>query len=172
MTAQIRKYETVVVSRSGLGIEEREALHKKVTDIIQAHSGDLVVFEVWGKRRLAYTIKKNQKGFYTYYVYAGDSSTIGELNSMLRLREDVLRYLTINLSDSVDASKLDEERNLEEFTKDDAHGEFGGSAHGEANTEAAAPVKVSLKEPVAQPVKEPVVQPVEATHDNSRREDA
>ena len=122
MSTDLRKYETVVVSRPGLELTDRQALHQKIQDVIQKHSGDLVVFEVWGKRRLAYPIKKNQKGYYTYYVYAADGGVTSELNAMLRLRDDVLKYLTIKLADKVDAAGLDEERNLEEFPTDDGHG--------------------------------------------------
>ena len=170
MSAQLRKYETVVVSRPGLEIEEREALHKKITDVIQAHSGDLVVFEVWGKRRLAYTIKKNQKGFYTYYVYVGDSGTIGELNSMLRLREDVLKYLTIKLADNVDTTKLEEERSLEEFTKDEEHGD---SHSGEFTKTAEEKPAVEDKTDTAKESTEKSPESKTAdTTDSSRREDA
>jgi len=167
MTAQIRKYETIIVSRPGLELEEREALHKKITDMIQAHAGDLIVFEVWGKRRLAYTIKKNQKGFYTYYMYVGDSGTINELNAMLRLREDVLKYLTVKLADSVDTAGLEEERNLEEFTKDDEHGDSHNSGYANAAKPVAAEADKTPEAPVSAPGKK-----TEETPEDSGRKDA
>ena len=123
MSTDLRKYETVVVSRPGLDTNDRQALHQKIQDVIQKHSGDVVVFEVWGKRRLAYPIKKNQKGYYTHYVYAADPGLTAELNSMLRLRDDVLKYLTIKLADSFDSTKLEEERNIEEFPTEDGNSE-------------------------------------------------
>ncbi len=121
MSVQLRKYETIIVARPEMAIDEYKALHKKVTDVFGKHSGDLIVFEVWGKRRLAYPIKKNQKGYYTYYMYAADNSVVQELNAMLRLRDDVLKYLTVKLADTVDSSALDKERKIEEFQSEDKH---------------------------------------------------
>lgn len=142
--AQLRKYETIVVSRPGLEIEEREALHKKVTNVLEKHSGDLIVFEIWGKRRLAYTIKKTQKAYYTYYVYVAEGTVVSELTSMLRLREDVLKYLTVKVADSVDTARLDEERNLEKFQVDESHDEAHGDV-GKVNAPKVA--EKSVKDP-------------------------
>ena len=123
MSQDLRKYETVVISRPGLEIGDRKALHQKIQDVLQKHSGTLMEFEVWGKRRLAYPIKKNQKAYYTYYVYAAEGTITAELNSVLRLRDDVLKYMTIKLSDKVDKAELEGEHNIEEFPTEDSHGD-------------------------------------------------
>ena len=116
MEETLRKYETVIVTRPDLTIEERKAFHEKVLEFIKKHRGDLLTFEVWGKRRLAYPIKKNSKGYYTYYVYVADQGLVKDLVSWLRIQDDVLRYLTVKLEDKVTQEDLQgTEKKIEEF---------------------------------------------------------
>ncbi len=126
MEARFRKYETVIVTTPDLTVEEKKKLHEKVLDFIKKHNGELLTFEVWGKRRLAYPIKKQQKGYYTYYVYIADQNVVQDLVQWLRIQDSVLRYLTIKLEDNVDPAKYEGvEKHIEEFPVEEQTEEIG-----------------------------------------------
>lgn len=95
-------YETTYILRPDINEDGQKALLEKLKGIVQAHQGQVVATEDWGKRRLAYTIKKENRGYYTYILYAGNNSLVAELERNLRISEHVLRFLTVKLADDFD----------------------------------------------------------------------
>ncbi len=108
--ATFRKYETVVVTRHDAGHEAQRKLHQRITELMEKEGARPVRFEFWGKRRLAYPIAKATKGIYMYHVYLADGDFVKKLTRTLQLSQIVLRYLTVRLSDGVDPSTYDFEK--------------------------------------------------------------
>jgi len=106
----LRKYETVIVTRTDAGHEAHKKLYEKIQELVQKHQGHHVRFDLWGKRRLAYPIRKNVKGIYLYHVFLADESFVQELQRMLRLNAIVLRYLTVLLEERVNPATFDFEK--------------------------------------------------------------
>lgn len=104
---KFNKFETVIVIRTDITEDTIEAFHAKVFDALKRLGGHEVKFEVWGKRKLAYEIKKNMKGIYIYYLYLAPPAAIEELERGLRLNELVLRFLTVHLAENVDPDNYD-----------------------------------------------------------------
>jgi small subunit ribosomal protein S6 len=104
---KFNKFETVIVIRTDITEDSIEAFHAKVFDTLKRLGGHEVKFEVWGKRKLAYEIKKNMKGIYIYYLYLAPPAAIDELERSLRLNELVLRFLTVHLAENVDPDSYD-----------------------------------------------------------------
>jgi len=104
---KFNKFETVIVIRTDITEDTIEAFHAKVFDTLKRLGGHEVKFEVWGKRKLAYEIKKNMKGIYIYYLYLAPPAAIDELERSLRLNELVLRFLTVHLAENVDPDSYD-----------------------------------------------------------------
>lgn len=95
------KYETVIVIRTDITEDTIDGFHTKVFDTCKKLGGFEVKFEVWGKRKLAYEIKKSMKGIYIYYLHIAPPAAIEELERSLRLNDAVLRFLTVQLSENV-----------------------------------------------------------------------
>lgn len=91
----MRQYETVVILKDDLDDETIEVTLKDLQQIIRDNGGEMSQVEVWGKRRLAYEIDDYLTGFYSILKYQGQSSTIAELDRILKIRDDVLRHLTV-----------------------------------------------------------------------------
>lgn len=108
--ATYRKYETVVVTRHDAGHEAQRKLHQRITEMMEKEGARPIRFEFWGKRRLAYPIAKATKGLYMYHSYLADGEFVRKLNRTLQLSQIVLRHLTVRLSDSVDPSTYDFEK--------------------------------------------------------------
>ena len=106
----LRKYETVIVTRTDAGQEALRKFHQKVTELMAKEGAVPVRFEFWGKRKLAYPIKKQTKAYYMFHVYLAEPKFVDKLLNMLKLSDVVLRYLVVKLDEGIDPSKYDLEK--------------------------------------------------------------
>jgi small subunit ribosomal protein S6 len=89
-------YETVLILDAHLSDAALEAEVNKTAEFIK-QKGQLLNTNRWGKRRLAYNIKKKSHGDYTVFSYGGSGKLIDEMEQGFRFNENVLRYLTVRL---------------------------------------------------------------------------
>ncbi len=94
-----RTYETVIAYHPDRSEEEVEALGNRVREIINSHGGVAGPVRYWGKLRLAYRIRKQRYAHYTHVVYTANRDTILELERNLKIWDDVMRHLTVKISD-------------------------------------------------------------------------
>ncbi|MBI4530846.1 MAG: 30S ribosomal protein S6 [Candidatus Latescibacteria bacterium] len=94
----MRRYEITYVIDSQLTEEEIEMKIKKYEQFLQSRGAEIVTFDRWGLRRLAYDIKKRQQGYYVFLQYQADGRLIREFERELELDEGILRYLTVALT--------------------------------------------------------------------------
>jgi small subunit ribosomal protein S6 len=71
--------------------------------------------ENWGKRRLAYEIRKQLKGIYMYYQFLGHSQLVKEMERNFRMAESVIRYFTTRIDENVDPTARPTELSEEAF---------------------------------------------------------
>ena len=90
-------YETTIVVDSMLKPDDVKGLRDRVSNFISNNGGEIVKVEEWGKRRLAYEIKKKQYGFYIHLRFNAPAGILVLLEKEYRLNESVLRYLTIRV---------------------------------------------------------------------------
>jgi len=90
-------YETTVVIDSMLKPDDIKNLRDRITNFISNNGGEIVKVEDWGKRRLAYEIKKKQYGFYVYIRFSAPPPFLRLIEKEYRLNESLLRYLTVKL---------------------------------------------------------------------------
>ncbi|MCB1052489.1 MAG: 30S ribosomal protein S6 [Acidobacteria bacterium] len=90
-------YESVFIAVPTISEEGMENLVGNFEEVIRSHGGNLTATNRWGKKRLAYEIKKFNEGIYTQFEYEGDGALVAELERKFRLSDSVIRYLTIKL---------------------------------------------------------------------------
>ncbi|MBU1342482.1 MAG: 30S ribosomal protein S6 [Proteobacteria bacterium] len=105
----MRKYETVFISDPDLQDQTRADLFDKVRNIIAKEDGILVNFDDWGNKKLSYEIKKKLRGHYVCATYGGTGDLVKELERNFRLSDDVMKFMTILLSDNVTVEQLEKE---------------------------------------------------------------
>ena len=108
----MRHFETLYIISPELGDEDYKAVVAKHKDLIEKEKGVIIKLEEWGKRRLAYELKKFDQGFYVLMDYCGEAGITAELTRALKLDDKVLKYQTIKLGDNVNPEDL-----LKESTK-------------------------------------------------------
>ena len=89
----MHKYELALVLNPTLDEEARVAETAKVHELITRFGGTIEKIDDWGKRRLAYEIKKINEGFYSFITFDADSKAPIEIESRICIMESVLRYL-------------------------------------------------------------------------------
>ena len=94
-------YESVIIGRQDLTPNQFEELTDEFIKIIESFRGLIKKRENWGLRNLAYKINKNRKGHYVLLNIYSSSDAIVEYERLMRLNEDIIRFLTIRIS-SVD----------------------------------------------------------------------
>ena len=102
----MNRYETVFLSHQDLSEEDIEALTGQAVEILQQNSGELIQVQQWGKKKLAYKIKKENRAYYTLLDYTSGGEAILALERMLRLSDKVLKYLTIKQKDITDLEEV------------------------------------------------------------------
>jgi small subunit ribosomal protein S6 len=91
----VREYETVFIIDPSCDESQVEQEINSVKEIIAAGEGKVVEAESWGRRRLAYDIRKKKEGTYAFVRFSGEPSVLQELNRRLKLNELILRHLVV-----------------------------------------------------------------------------
>ncbi|MNH81897.1 30S ribosomal protein S6 [compost metagenome] len=88
----MRKYEVMYIIRPDLEQEALQAVVEKFQGIIQ-NGGEITKHDVLGKRRLAYEINKIRDGVYVLVNFTATPDVINELERILKISDEVIRYL-------------------------------------------------------------------------------
>ena len=91
----MRGYELILIVDPDITEDEANTVTNKVTETITQIQGRVVKVEKWGKRKLAYKIKKSPKGHYVIIYFMALPQALKELERTLRYNEKVIRYQTI-----------------------------------------------------------------------------
>jgi small subunit ribosomal protein S6 len=93
----MRKYELAFIADPELDAEGLTALEEKVQEWIEAAGGKVIKFDRWGKRRLAYPIKKRNDGYYVFIEIEMPTNAGVIVEQDLRLHEKILRYMITSM---------------------------------------------------------------------------
>lgn len=94
-----RNYETVCIVKTDAGEDSAKQIIQKSTSSIEAGKGNVVRVDEWGRRRLAYPIEKKNEGYYFVLNYTSGPEVTKELERILNLNEDVLRFQTVKVKE-------------------------------------------------------------------------
>ncbi len=90
-------YENVVILNASLSDEEINAAVEKIKDLVSNSGGEALKADLWGRKKLAYEIKKQQKGFYVFFVLKTPAATIKKLEELYKVFDSVIKYMVIKL---------------------------------------------------------------------------
>ena len=90
-----REYEMVYVAQPDIGEDGLRQLNDRFAQAIGSQQGEISGTEIWGKRTLAYPIKKYFEGHYVLHRFQMPPQGAEELDRLLRLNENVIRYLIV-----------------------------------------------------------------------------
>jgi len=117
MAGRMREYETIYILRPDSTTDVIGQVNQKIRGVIEAGGGRLLKVDNWGKRKLAYEVKKQLKGIYLFFSYLGTSGLVEEVERNLRLTDSVIRYYSVKMAENVDPAERTTEVTDESFTK-------------------------------------------------------
>jgi len=88
-------YETGFLLAPNLSEDDTEKLISQMAEVVSQREGKLIRQEKWGKRRMAYSIKRWTEAFYVFFHYEGKPDIPVELERRFKQTDAVLRYLTL-----------------------------------------------------------------------------
>jgi small subunit ribosomal protein S6 len=89
-----RPYETVVVFDGTLPDDLLHKEQKQLEDLLKQNA----VFdktEIWGKRQLAYPVKKKRTGYYCMFLFEAEGDIAATIDKYAKLNNSILRHLTV-----------------------------------------------------------------------------
>ena len=101
-------YESAVLINAALDDETIKNLIARIKETITTNGGDILEIEDWGRKRLAYQVKKSKIGYYTIFRFKSPTDIVPKIERTYQLDENILRYLTITLSkDALEQIEID-----------------------------------------------------------------
>ncbi|MBS3920876.1 MAG: 30S ribosomal protein S6 [Deltaproteobacteria bacterium] len=94
-----RKYETIFILDPDLEEGVAQSAIEKIKGIITQGSGEILKVEDWGKRKLAYEVKKKSKGQYLLIHFSGSPALLSELERNFRVMDAVIKFQSIRLDE-------------------------------------------------------------------------
>ena len=92
-------YECVLIARNDVTQQQVETVADTIASNLETDGGAVRKREYWGLRSLAYRVKKNRKGHYMLLGLEAKPTFVTEMERLLRLNEDVLRFMTIRVDE-------------------------------------------------------------------------
>ena len=102
----MRHYETIFIVHPELSEEDTAACVEKFRGLLEKDGAFIVKEDHWGRRRLAYMVKKQTKGYFVLMEYGATGEAVEEMERNFKIDEQVIRYLTIKIADSFDEEAM------------------------------------------------------------------
>ena len=91
----MRSYEVIFILDPALADDGVEAAVVAAKGVLAKAGGEVAEVQKWGKKRLAYDIKKRREGHYVYFRAQAPGKAVAELERHLKIAEPVLKYITV-----------------------------------------------------------------------------
>jgi small subunit ribosomal protein S6 len=145
----VREFDTTFIVQPEISEEGREALLAKLRGVLERAGATPLEVDDMGKKKLAYEIRRFQKGHYLSFLYLDSGKAVGELERALRLDESILRFLTVRRLDRIEDVETRRARaiDLEKIRKERAAERAVREAEERAAREAARAAGETVEEP-------------------------
>jgi len=100
----MRQYESIFIASPELAEEQADELVKYFEGIIAEQGGELLKTDRWGRKKLAYDVKKFSEGNYTLFELKAGPKLIAELERRYRNHENVIKYLSVRIDETQKAA--------------------------------------------------------------------
>jgi small subunit ribosomal protein S6 len=101
----VRTYEVVFVAAPTITAEELDAFIAHAQGVVEGKNGKILKIDNWGKRPLAYKIKKYRDAYYVVLTIEGDGVAIAELERRFRVTDYIIRFLSVRIDEDLKRSE-------------------------------------------------------------------
>ncbi len=150
----LNTYETIFIGAEATPQDKLESTLERVKSVIGKAGGKITFTEIWGRKRLAFPIKRNRDGHYAYIVFSGPAQLPAALDHHYRVTDTILRGITIK----VDPRFVDKIRPVSKPVTPAASEQSPEQAAPGATAPVSAPAAIPASEPAAVQSAEPAAQ--------------
>ncbi len=100
----MRTYEVVFVAAPTLSNEELETFINHIQSVVEGKNGKVIKIDNWGKKSLAYKIRRFRDGYYVVLTLEGDGTMIAELERRFRVTDYVMRFISVRIDEDLKRS--------------------------------------------------------------------
>ena len=93
------KYEFMIIVNPTISEDEREKRIKTLKATLKKAKAKIINEDVWGDKKLAYKINKQERAYYVLYTLELDWTKITEISKEINLNRDIWRYMFVKLED-------------------------------------------------------------------------
>jgi small subunit ribosomal protein S6 len=116
-----RVYEILFIADPNLGEPEVEALAAQVQGFVEKEGGQVPKVEKWGKKRLAYEVKRQREGWYVLMVAEGGAAMMKEVERRIRVMDGIIRFITVRVDEDMRKAERQKARRAVEEAKRRQH---------------------------------------------------
>jgi len=121
----VRTYEVVFVAAPSLTTEELDAFIQHSQTVVEGKGGQVVKVDNWGKKPLAYKIKKYRDGYYVVLTIEGEGPAIAELERRFRVTDTIIRFMSVRMDeDQKRAEKINSMRRRKSPPRQESESQF------------------------------------------------
>jgi small subunit ribosomal protein S6 len=97
----VRNYEVVFVAAPTITSEELDGFISHAQSVIEGKNGKVVNVDNWGKKPLAYRIKRFREGYYVVLTIEGEGGAIAELERRFRVTDYIMRFISVRIDEAL-----------------------------------------------------------------------
>jgi small subunit ribosomal protein S6 len=91
----VRKYELMVILPAEADDQAVQGVTDRISQVLKEHGGEIGAINKWGRRRLSYELKRQSEGFYVVVEFQAEPDAVKELDRVLALADDVIRFKVV-----------------------------------------------------------------------------
>jgi len=112
-----RVYEILFIADPNLGEPEVDALTAHIQAFVEKEGGKAEKVEKWGKKRLAYLVKRHREGSYVLLVATGGPDMMKEVERRIRVTDGVIKFMTVRVDEELKKADRRKSRRVAEEEK-------------------------------------------------------
>ena len=117
----MRTYEALYIANPEMEEGDIQTLSQEVENLVTTNGGTIVRSEIWGKRKLAYMVKKYSDGNYILLRFQANPEFIQKLEQWFKLSDAVFRYLIVHFDEHMLRVEEEQARRKEEDLRKSAN---------------------------------------------------
>ena len=95
----MRSYQSVLILKPDIEDTREDEALGKIGEFIKGNGGTILKTEKWGKKRLAYRVKKNRFGIYLNLYHTLEPSGVIDLEKKYKLFDLIIKFMVVSLTD-------------------------------------------------------------------------
>ncbi|MCF6285086.1 MAG: 30S ribosomal protein S6 [Candidatus Hydrogenedentes bacterium] len=131
----MRTYEALYICTPELEEGDIQTVSQEVDNLVTSNGGSIVRSEIWGKRKLAYMVKKYSEGTYILARFQAPPDFVKKLEQWFKLSDSVFRYMVVHFDDHMLRIEAEQARRKEEDLRKSAE----ATARGEEREDSDRP---------------------------------